>query len=69
MSEDKKETEIQSLDDLLNETIPDSDKDNTERNGVNSKKLSKEEQNKAKCGGVSKNDVISSFNYDTWHSK
>jgi len=41
MSEDKKETEIPSLDDFLNETIRDSDKDNSERNGVNSKKLSK----------------------------
>ncbi len=32
-------------------------------------KLNKSEQNKAKCGGVSKDDVIASFNYDTWNSK
>ncbi len=32
-------------------------------------KISKEEANKTKCGGVSKDDVISSFNYDTWHQK
>lgn len=30
-------------------------------------KISKEETNKAVCGGVSKDDVISSFNYDTWY--
>ncbi len=29
----------------------------------------KEDIQKAKCGGVSKDDVIASFNYDTWHSK
>ncbi len=32
-------------------------------------KISKEEENKTKCGGVSKDDVITSFNYDTWHQK
>lgn len=31
-------------------------------------KISKEEKNKEICGGISKDDVISSFNYDTWHS-
>ena len=32
-------------------------------------KLNKDESNKAKCGGVSKDDVIASFNYDTWYEK
>lgn len=27
----------------------------------------KDELNKAKCGGVSKDDIITSFNYDTWY--
>ncbi len=34
-----------------------------------SNQLSKEEANKAKCGGVSKDDIIASFNYDHWNSK
>jgi hypothetical protein len=29
----------------------------------------KDDENKIKCGGVSKDDVISSFNYDTWYQK
>ncbi len=32
-------------------------------------KINKEDVNKATCGGISKDDVISSFNYDTWNQK
>jgi hypothetical protein len=38
-------------------------------NSVLTEEDKKDETNKSKCGGVSKDDVISSFNYDTWHSK
>lgn len=31
--------------------------------------INKDELNKAKCGGVSKDDKIASFNYDNWYQK
>ncbi len=38
-------------------------------NSVLTEEDKKSETNEAKCGGVSKDDIISSFNYDTWHQK
>ena len=42
-------------------------KDSTLANEAN--KANKDELNKTKCGGVSKDDVIASFNYDNWYEK
>ncbi len=42
-------------------------KDSTLANEAN--KANKDESNKTKCGGVSEDDVIASFNYDNWYEK
>ncbi len=45
------------------------EKDAQCKENILTEKDKKDEENKTKCGGVSKDDIISSFNYDTWYQK